>query len=107
MRWGAIFHIFAFPFRIVLGPGDEEPGGVFTFQIKKLGWGVTFPWKPGMAGRFFTFPIKRGGAFAMFFTFTCAHEMEGWQWLRWGVAFPTFTFQIKGWKCVIFNIFTF
>ena len=59
-----------------------------------------------MAWRFFTFPIKRSGAFATFFIFTYAYEMEGWQWLRRGVTFPTFTLQIKGWKRVTFNIFT-
>jgi hypothetical protein len=60
-----------------------------------------------MARRFFTFPIKRGGASTMLFTFSCAHEMEGWQWLRRGVTFPILTFQIKGWKRVAFGIFTF
>ena len=84
----------------------------FTFQIQRLRPGgifrtFTFPWKPGMARRFFTFPIKRGGASTMLFTFSCAHEMEGWQWLRRGVTFPILTFQIKGWKRVAFGIFTF
>ena len=71
----------------------------FTFQIQRL--------RPGGIFRTFTFPIKRGGASTMLFTFSCAHEMEGWQWLRRGVTFPILTFQIKGWKRVAFGIFTF
>ena len=51
-----------------------------------------------MAWRFFIFPIKRGGTFTAFFIFTRAHEMAGWQWSRWGVTFPTFTFDIEGCK---------
>ena len=56
-----------------------------------------------MAWSFFTFSINRRGVFPIF---SCAHEMEGWQWSRWGVTFPTFTLQIKGRKRVTFNIFT-
>ena len=51
-----------------------------------------------MVWRFFAFPIKRGGPFATFLIFACAHEMAGWQWSRRGVTFPTFTFDVEGWK---------
>ena len=87
MRRGGTFHIFTFPFRIISGPGDRKPGGAFAFQIKRLRRGVTFPWKPGMVSRFFTFLCNRLGTFRIF---TCTNEMAGWQWLCRGVTFHTF-----------------
>ena len=79
-----MFHGFTFDFRIVAGFGNGEPGFAFTFQIFQRKTGGTFPWNTRAARRFFTFSIKRNGAFRIF---ASAHGTEGRQWPCWGVTF--------------------
>ena len=80
-RRGGTFH--SFTFRTIEGLGNGESSRAFAFQIFQR-----------KRGGIFAFSFKRIEAFAAFFIFACTHKMEGWRWLRWGVTFRIFIFQI-------------